>query len=244
MNPATNNTLAELLNDPYLLRLVAAALTFVVAHFAISSTPLRGLLVRAMGERPYLVAYSVVQALALWWLIASYIQAPYYFLWNASQGGEGFALVLMAPATLLLVLGNTSRNPTLLPLMKGGGFNAQVQAVGVLRITRHPNLSGYTLWAIAHILAKGELSALLFFGAFALLSIGGTITIDRRRRAAHGAAWDAFAAQTSRLPFGAIMAGRNHLALKELRLWRLGLAVAIYALFVLAHEAVIGVAAY
>ncbi len=55
-------------------------------------------------------------------------------------------------------------------------------------------------------------------------------SIDRKRRLAVGAAaWDDFAAQTSRLPFVAILAGRNRLELGELEVWQFALAVGLFA---------------
>lgn len=42
------------------VHLAPATAFFLVSHVGISSTPLRGALVRALGERPYLGLYSLV----------------------------------------------------------------------------------------------------------------------------------------------------------------------------------------
>ena len=68
--------------------------------------------------------------------------------------------------------------------------------------------------------------------------------IDRRRRKTLGPAWEDFARRTSRLPFAAILAGRNRLALSELS-WTAALAAAaLFAVYYFFHETVIGLPPY
>jgi uncharacterized membrane protein len=55
------------------------------------------------------------------------------------------------------------------------------------------------------------------------------MSIDRKRRRALGPLWDEFEKQTSRLPFAAILTGRTHFELGELRVWQVALAVALFA---------------
>jgi uncharacterized membrane protein len=54
------------------------------------------------------------------------------------------------------------------------------------------------------------------------------VSIDRKRAARLGPAWDDFARRTSRLPFAAVLSGRGQLALGELALWRLGLGIVLF----------------
>jgi uncharacterized membrane protein len=44
----------------------------------------------------------------------------------------------------------------------------------------------------------------MFFGAFAVTALAGTVSIDAKRRRALGPGWQTFAAQTSIVPFAAI----------------------------------------
>ena len=48
--------------------LVAATLVFLATHF-VTSTPLRGVLVRSMGEWPYRGLYSAVAFVTLGWIV-------------------------------------------------------------------------------------------------------------------------------------------------------------------------------
>jgi uncharacterized membrane protein len=59
--------------------------------------------------------------------------------------------------------------------------------------------------------------------------LNGMVSIDRKRRHALGPLWDEFEAQTSRLPFAAILTGRTRFKLTELNVWQVALAVALFA---------------
>jgi len=67
-----------------------------------------------------------------------------------------------------------------------------------------------------HMLGNGDTASLLFFGAFLVTALMGMPSIDAKLAARAPAAWPALAAKTSILPFGAILAGRNRLVLREI----------------------------
>jgi uncharacterized membrane protein len=63
--------------------------------------------------------------------------------------------------------------------------------------TRHPMLAAVALWAAAHLVANGDLLALLLFGSFLLFAFYDRFSVSRRalapRVAARGWAGDAAA---------------------------------------------------
>jgi uncharacterized membrane protein len=71
---------------------------------------------------------------------------------------------------------------------------------------------------------KPYLAALITFGALLVTAVNGMVSIDRKRRHALGRLWDEFAAQTSRLPFAAILVGRTRFEISEFRAWQVALA--------------------
>jgi uncharacterized membrane protein len=83
----------------------------------------------------------------------------------------------------------------------------------------------------------------VLFGSLLGLALFGTASIDGKRRRALGDKWDSFAAQTSNVPFGAILAGRQALEIGEIGGWRILLAVAIYAALLVGHPYAFGVRA-
>jgi uncharacterized membrane protein len=113
-----------------------------------------------------------------------------------------------------------------------------------LRITRHPFLWGFAIWAVAHLLVTGDLASLIFFGALLLLAIVGPGSIDAKRKRAFGAQWMRFAESTSSVPFLAISQGRNTLELAEIGWWRVAIALVLYAVFLGAHSWLFGVSPF
>src|SRR5262249_15926938 len=94
------------------------------------------------------------------------------------------------------------------------------------------------LWALMHLIVNGDLASLVLFGSLLLLSLAGTMVIDRKRRRLFGDAWQEFASRTSNIPFAALAAGRNQLgpALREIGLIRLVVGLAVYALIFALHN--------
>jgi uncharacterized membrane protein len=89
------------------------------------------------------------------------------------------------------------------------------------------------LWAAAHIWARGDLKAVVFFGGFLVLAAAGTVLMDRRKSA--NPDWARFAAATSNLPFLAIAQGRNRVVWREIGWLRPLLAVAVYFAVLTVH---------
>jgi uncharacterized membrane protein len=115
-------------------------------------------------------------------------------------------------------------------------------ARGMIRITRHPIMWGIMLWAIAHILARGDARSLVFFGGFLLLAAFGTLAMDRRKRADRN--WARFAAVSSHVPFVAIAQGRNRLVWREIGWTRPIIGLAVFCLFLLLHPWLFGARPY
>jgi len=116
---------------------------------------------------------------------------------------------------------------------KGGSGSHQ----GIVRVTRHPFLTGVGLWALVHLI--GDVASLVFFATWAVVALAGTVSIDAKRRRLLGGAWEPFAAQTSIVPFAAIAAGRNRFIPREIGIWRW--AVAILVLMLGGHGPVLGI---
>jgi uncharacterized membrane protein len=223
------------------LSLILAAVFFITIHLGIAGTRLRDRAIGGLGERGFRAAFSIASLLGLIWLVVAYRAAPYVATWGMLEWWKPFAILLMLPAFALVVLGLTTTNPTTV----GQEARLAEPPRGVLRVTRHPFLTGVALWAIVHLTGNGDYASLVFFAAFALVAIAGTMSIDAKRRRLSGAAsWDAFAAQTSIIPFAAILAGRNKLVLNEIGTWRWIVAVAAYALFLGGHSHMIGVSPF
>lgn len=217
--------------------LTAAAIAFFLLHRGVAGTRLRDVLVARIGTKAFRVLFAIASLLALVWLWSTYadfragaantvwFEPPPFFL--------PIQAALQLLAILLIVTGLTTRNPTIV----GGGTAVRNHDIvrGVLRITRHPFMWGVTILCIGHMLVAPSAASWLFFGSLLVVASTGTRSIDAKRRRALGADWNGFAASTSNLPFAAIVAGRQSLRLTEIGLWRVILAIVVYAALVLLH---------
>ena len=220
--------------------LVAAVVFFVGIHLLVPPTRLRPLLIGWLGEGPYRGLFGLLSVLGLAWLGFAYGAAPVEPLWDGA-GLRQLALVIMPFAWILLVGGLTSPNPT---AVGGEGSLARDRGPsGFIKITRHPVMWAFALWAFSHLLANGDVASLLLFGPLLFLALFGARVIDQRRQQANPAGWAELRAQTSFLPLGVVLSGRTRLTLRDVGLWRLALGLGLYVLFLFLHPMVIGVPA-
>ncbi|MBI2382614.1 MAG: NnrU family protein [Gammaproteobacteria bacterium] len=213
-------------------QLVAAALFFVGIHLLISGTALRDVLVRRMGEPGYRGLFSALSAAGLAWMIWAYGQARVPAVTPLSEY-RALAAALVFVAIALVVFGVLTRGPT---AMGGEAKLAGEDAArGIHRVTRHPMLWGFALWAATHMAFNPEPANLVFFGAFLALGLCGPLSIDAKRARRFGTDWERYRARTSNIPFLAILQGRNRLVLAELRLRNLAVAAVAYVGFAWMH---------
>lgn len=50
----------------------------------------------------------------------------------------------------------------------------------IRRVIRHPMLLGVLVWAVAHLLANGDIRSVILFGGMAVWAIGSIVLINRR----------------------------------------------------------------
>jgi uncharacterized membrane protein len=223
--------------DP-ITQLAVATAIFLATHF-VPSTPLRAAIVRSIGERAHLGLYVLVALATLGWMIYAYNRAPVEPLW---QGVRLLPALVMPFAFILLVCGLLSRNPTAVAQEKV--LKAEEPARGILRVTRHPVQWAILLWAAAHLLARGDLKSVIFFGGLFALSALGMVLIDSRKARTLGDDWKRFADVTSNLPFVAIAQGRNRFNAAEIGIAKPLIGVAVYAAFLLLHPWLFGARPY
>lgn len=219
-------------------KLILAALVWMGVHIGIAGTALRNRIAAWLGEGGFRGLFSAVSVAAIWFLVASYNAAPTTPLWFAPIWLRWLLVLLMLPAFILFVASLATRNPTAV-----GGERAVAQEPrGILRVTRHPMLWSFAIWAAVHMLGNGNTASLVFFGAFLVTALAGMPSIDAKLARRNPAAWARLSATTSILPFGAIAAGRNRLALHEIGWLPPVLGLILWAVLLHFHRAIFGVA--
>jgi uncharacterized membrane protein len=215
--------------------LIAAAVFFLGIHFGVSGTRLRDALVRLVGDKIYRGLFALTSIAGLIWLIRAYSTAPYVPLWGKLLVLQPVAEPLVLIAAAFVVIGVSTPSPA--GASGESQLTREVKVCGITRVTRHPFLWGTALWALVHFVVNGDLASSIVFGSLLVLAVGGTASIDAKRRRAYGERWEQFASQTSNVPFGAIVGGRNQLfpALREIGIVRPVVAIAIFAALVFLH---------
>ncbi|MCP5366385.1 MAG: hypothetical protein H6906_02600, partial [Hyphomicrobiales bacterium] len=195
-------------------------------------------LVAALGEKPYLVAFSALSIAVTVWLGYAFVAAPYVEVWPPTPWTRWVPLLAMPIACVLVVAGLTTPNPLSLGWGSAGWDPARP---GIVAVTRHPAVWGLALWSAAHMPVNGDVAGLLLFGLLTLLALSGPASLDHKRRARLGEdRWRALAAGTSVWPLAAILAGRARTSAAEIGWARILGGLALYAVLLFGHGPVIG----
>ena len=136
-------------------------LFFSIHGFAALFRGARGAVIARLGEGPYKGVYTLIAAAGLTLIVfgwpradTSLLYAPPYVLRHATN-------LLMLFAMILLVA-------------------AYAPAGRIAAAVKHPMLAGVKTWALAHLLANGEVRSVLLFGAFLVFAVVDRIAVKRR----------------------------------------------------------------
>lgn len=227
-----------------LFMLALGMVVFVGSHLLLSARPLRAPLVARLGERSFRIVYSVISLGLLFWVARAYGSAPVIQLWLPPIALKHVSLSIMPLACILVVAGVSTPSPMAIgfaPQSVAARGPVGITPIGITKVTRHPVMWGIALWGVVHLLANGDAAGMILFGGITLLALVGARAQDGKRRGQLGAAWDAYAAQTSYLPFAALLAGRTRLRWSEIGWRRLVFGLALYAVLLRGHPDLFGV---
>jgi uncharacterized membrane protein len=222
-----------------MILLLLAAMLWVGVHIGLSGTALRGVLLGRLGTGGFMAVFSLLSVLAIIALVMAYRHAPYIALFNAPVWLRWLLVLAMLPAFILFVASVAAPNPT----AAGQEATLTKQVRGMQRVTRHPMMCAFGIWAAVHIIGNGDAAGLVFFGAFLVTVVAGMPSIDRKLADRDPYGWASLAASTSIVPFGAILAGRNRFVAGEIAWFIPVIGVVAWALTLGAHPHIIGVPA-
>ncbi|SEH67231.1 Uncharacterized membrane protein [Rhizobium tibeticum] len=147
--------------------LIVGIIIFLGLHLIRVIAPgLRQSMIDSLGERGWKIAYSIVSILSLILLIYGFGQARQVtgMIYTTPVWMAHVTLTLMLLAIICLVA-------SLLP------------AGHIAVKTKHPMVLSVKIWAFSHLLANGETSSVLLFGAFLAWGVILRIALKRRERA-------------------------------------------------------------
>jgi uncharacterized membrane protein len=180
------------------LTIAALWIAFGSSHMILSSVEWRPRLVAALGERPFLAIYSVVALATFVPLVAVYFRnkhaGPHLWYLGSLPGMRWLVYLGMGVAFALVVAGIVRPSPASIA-------PGRPEAVGVLRVTRHPLFMGVGLFGLLHLLVVSVNAAeLAFFAGFPLFAVLGCHHQDQRKLASGDPAFREFHAATPFLP--------------------------------------------
>lgn len=145
--------------------LIVGLILFLGLHLLPTSPELRDGLKERVGEVPYRIIFSLLSIVGLVIIILGFHKLQLHpgknpILWDPPVWTRHIAVGLMLPAMILLV--------------------AAVIPSRIRSAAKHPMLAAIKIWALAHLLANGDLGGILLFGSFLAFAVYDRISVKRR----------------------------------------------------------------
>jgi uncharacterized membrane protein len=136
---------------------------FLGSHTLVAMRPARAAVIARLGEMPYKALFAVVSLAGLvliGWGFGAYRDAGLINIWMPPAWTRHLTLLLVWPAIICVV--------------------AAYIPGDIKRILKHPMLVGVKLWALAHLIANGDLGSIVLFGSILAWAVFDRITLKRR----------------------------------------------------------------
>jgi uncharacterized membrane protein len=146
-----------------MLVMIAGLALFLGVHTLTTQRELRARAIASWGEGGYKIFYALASLAGLVlivWGFAQYRATGWIDVWYPPKALKHVAVALMLPAVILVVAA----------YIRGRIYTT----------LKHPMLTGVKLWALAHLLANGDLGSIVLFGSFLGWAVFDCISLKRR----------------------------------------------------------------
>lgn len=140
--------------------LVAGLVIFFAAHLLPAFSEGRARLVQKLGANGYKAAFAAVSLVGLVLIVMGKGDAAFIPVWTPPAFMRHVTMLLMLPVFVLLLAAYVPCN--------------------IRRRLRHPMILAVKTWALAHLLANGDLASMLLFGAFLAWGVFDFISVKKR----------------------------------------------------------------
>jgi uncharacterized membrane protein len=141
---------------------IVSIVVFFAIHLVPTLTELRDRLMAQLGQQTYRVSFAVLSTASLILLIYAFAKAPVVTVWSPPSWTRWIAIVLMWPAFIFTVA-------AFVP----GKIKAKV---------KFPFLVAIKTWALAHLIANGDLASMVLFASFLAYAVYDRISLRTGRR--------------------------------------------------------------
>jgi uncharacterized membrane protein len=161
MGPAREKIPGE---DAMLVMVIGLILFFAI-HLVPANVELKNGLIARFGPAGYKAIFGVFSLVGLALIVLGFYKLQLHpgknpILWDPPTWSRHLALALMLPAMIALV---ATYIPSHIHVM-----------------LKHPMLVAIKIWALAHLLANGDLAALVLFGSFLAFAVYDRISVKKR----------------------------------------------------------------
>ncbi len=143
--------------------LVLGLILFLGPHVVVTLRDRRDTVVKTIGEWPYKALFAVVSIAGLYLIgkgFALYRDGGMIDVWTPPSWARYITVALMWPAVICVA--------------------AAYIPGDIKRALKHPMLVGVKLWAVAHLIANGDLGSIILFGSVLAWAVYDRITLKRR----------------------------------------------------------------
>jgi uncharacterized membrane protein len=140
--------------------LILGIVAFLGLHLLPTLPGLRERLIARLGEGTYKGVFALVSIAAFVLLVYGFAKAPVLQVWSPPAWTRWVAIVLMLPAFIFLVAAYVP-----------GQIKAKL---------KHPFLVAIKTWALAHLIANGDLASIILFASFLAYAAYDRITLKGR----------------------------------------------------------------
>ena len=141
--------------------LIVGIIVFLGIHLLPTFPHFRETLIARLGKVGYQILFGALSIAGFALLVWGFAQAPVVQIWYPPPWTRWVAIVLMLPAFIFLVAAYVP-----------GQIKARV---------KHPFLVAIKTWALAHLIANGDLASILLFGSFLAYAAYDRITLKGRK---------------------------------------------------------------
>lgn len=141
--------------------LVIGIIVFLGIHLLPTFPHVRESLIEMLGDRAYKAAFGVLSLAGFALLVWGFATAPVIQVWSPPPWTRWVAIVLMLPAFIFLVAAYVP-----------GRIKTKL---------KHPFLVAIKTWALAHLIANGDLASILLFGSFLAYAVYDRIALKGRQ---------------------------------------------------------------
>ena len=136
---------------------------FLGSHVFITMRPERAKLIARLGEGAYKGLFSLVSIIGIILIaygFARYRATGWIEIWSPPRWTRHVTEALMWPAVIFVLAAYIPGH--------------------IKRVLKHPMLVGVKLWALAHLIANGDLGSIILFGSFLACAAFDRVTLKHR----------------------------------------------------------------